>query len=320
MRILVTGGTGFIGQFLQPRLIAAGHEVHNLEQYFFQSIGKMQFYPNIHIADISDAIAVKEIYEKVKPQIIIHLAAITAVAYSYNHFREVLNTNFIGTVNLAEMALRVCSNFLQFIYPSSAEVYGVSPKLLKKENQKLIPNSPYAVSKEACERYLQYMYEAYQFPVTIFRPFNSYGRKKSRWFVIEKIIWQMVRKQPVCYLGDPKPVRDFLYVDDHVEAYIQALNNSRAIGRTMNLSTGVGITIKDLAEKIKKLTGFEGKIEWQTMPKRPLDIMHLVGSNEKLKRLLKIPKPLSLDEGLKRTIKYWEWKVEKENDYYKKDS
>lgn len=311
MRILVSGGAGFVGQFLVPRLRELGHDVYCLEEYFFRTISDFSIAKDhIFLADIRDTFALNEIFLKVRPEVVIHLAAMTAVAYSYNRPQETIMTNLIGTVNVAEMSRLLCPNLKQFIFPSSAEVYGVNNIPVKKETDPLVPNSPYAVSKRGCEDYLFYMKEAYDFPVTVFRPFNSYGRRDSHWFVIEKAIWQMVRGNKVCYLGDPIPVRDFLYIDDHVDAYIKAVNNPKAFGETFNLSTGVGITIKNLAATIKRLTTYKGKIEWESMPPRPLDIMHLVGANDKLKNILGWKEPLPLEEGLKKTIEYWSWKVE----------
>jgi len=188
---------------------------------------------------------------------------------------------------------------------SSAEVYGVCEELDKREDStNLIPNSPYSVSKYASEKYLQYLHKAYNLPITIFRMFNSYGRERDKFFVVEKTIDQMLHEE-TCYLGDPEPVRDFLYYQDQLNAYLAALENSDAIGETFNVSSGIGISIKDLADKIAELTEFKGDVVWRSMPRRPLDIMHLVGSNEKIRRVLDVPEPVSLDEGLTKTIDRW---------------
>lgn len=316
MRILISGSTGFVGQFLVPKLLKLGHDVYCLEEYFFRTMGKLGVKNhNLFLADIRDSYAISNVMMKVRPDVVIHLAAMTAVAYSYDHFYETTMTNYIGTINMAEIARLYCPNLKQFIFPSSAEVYGVNKIPLKRETDRLVPNSPYAVAKRACEDYLTYMNKAYDFPVTIFRPFNSYGRKDSNWFVVERTIWQMLRGQPVCNLGDPEPVRDFLYIENHADAYIKALNNPKAIGEVYNLSTGVGVTIKQLASIIRDLTEFRGKIKWATLPRRPLDIMHLVGANDKLKSL-GWKEPIPLTEGLNRTIDYWKWRIEDTEDYY----
>jgi nucleoside-diphosphate-sugar epimerase len=308
-RILLTGSTGFIATHLRPLLREKGYEVFNLERYVTGRIGKtLPYVKDTYFADLNDVNALTKAVTDVNPQIVIHLGAMTAVAYSYAHPQETLETNFLGTVNLAEICTKL-SGLEQFIFASSAEVYGVSQTAIKKETDgELVSNSPYAVSKLAAEKYLIYLYKAFNFPITIFRPFNSYGRKDDTWFVIERAIVQMLTSDK-CYLGDPEPVRDFLYVEDQMNAYLYALENPKAIGEIFNISSGRGITIRALAEKIKELTGFKGEIIWSALPRRALDIQDLIGSNEKIKRVLGVPEPIPLEEGLKRTIAYWKKKV-----------
>jgi nucleoside-diphosphate-sugar epimerase len=307
-KVLITGGTGFIGSFLGPHLKELGYEVFNVEQYFWSCLGSGKEL----IADVNDVYALTRILRKIQPDIIIHLAASTAVAYSYDHPHEVVSVNLMGTLNLAEVARVECPKLKQFICPSSAEVYGNNGISIKKENSVLAPGSPYAVSKEAVERYLMYLYEAYQFPFTIFRPFNSYGRLDSHWFVVEKTIYQMLNSSKI-NLGDPEPVRDFLYIQDHVDAYVKALENPRAIGEIFNLCTGIGIKISELVERISDIIGWKGEVVWHTMPRRPSDVLHLVGSNKKLLDILKCKEPISLGEGLQKTVEKWRDKLCKES-------
>ena len=303
-RILLTGSTGFIGTHLLPLLEKIGYEVYALERYVTGRIGKVDPYKrNIFFADLKDVFALTKAVQDVKPNIVIHLAAMTAVAYSYAHPQITLETNLIGTVNLAE----ICTKFPfidQFIFASSAEVYGIHNKEILVESDSLMPNSPYSVSKLAAEQYLNYLHKAFDFPITIIRPFNSYGRKRDRWFVVEKTITQMLETDE-CKLGDPEPVRDFVYVRDQLNAYLHALENPKAIGETFNVSSGVGVSIRELSELIAELCTFKGEIIWETLPKRPLDIDHLVGSNKKIQKILNVPEPLSLEEGLQLTIDYW---------------
>lgn len=304
--ILLTGSTGFIGGELAPRLEERGYKVYKLERYVTGRMGRTFNPPeDVWFADLRDVFSLTRVIQKIQPDIVIHLGALTAVAYSYQHPQEVLETNFLGTVTLAELCRRYVPNFQQFIFASTAEVYGTTPEKCKSEDLlDLRPNSPYAVSKYATERYLMYLHEAYNLPVTVFRMFNSYGRKHDRWFVVEKIIYQMLHEE-VCQLGDPEPVRDFLYFTDQLEAYLAALENPEAIGEIINVSSGRGISIRKLTELIAELTGFEGKMVWRRMPKRPLDIMHLVGTNRKVRRILQVPEPIGLEEGLSKTIDWW---------------
>jgi len=308
-RILLTGSTGFIGSQLRPHLIQKGYDVFDLERYVTGRIGKVDPYDeNTYFADLRDNFALYKAVTEVKPNIVIHLAALTAVGYSFAHPQETIDINLKGTINLAE----ICTQFPfieQFLFASSAEVYGLCPEKIKNESIKpLIPNSPYSISKLAAEHYLNYLHKAYKFPVTIFRPFNSYGRINDKWFVIEKIIFQMLTSN-ICKLGDPKPIRDFIYVQDQLNAYLAALENKKAIGETFNICSGRGVSIEELAIIIKELSGFNGKITWETMPKRPLDIDDLVGSNKKIRNILGVPKPISLEDGLQLTIDLWRNKI-----------
>uniref|UniRef100_A0A6M3MEA2 Putative GDP-mannose 4,6-dehydratase n=1 Tax=viral metagenome TaxID=1070528 RepID=A0A6M3MEA2_9ZZZZ len=304
--ILITGTTGFIGSELLPLLKDRGYRVFSLERYVTGRMGKIRSpTDDLWFADLKDVFSLTKVIQKIQPDIVIHLGAITSVGYSYQHPQEVLETNFIGTVNLAELCRKYVPNFQQFIFASTAETYGVCEELDKREDTtNLIPNSPYAVSKYSCEKYLQYLQKAYNLPVTIFRMFNSYGRKRDKFFVVEKTIDQMLHGE-TCYLGDPEPVRDFLHYTDQLNAYLAALENPDAIGEIFNVSSGVGVSIKELSDKVAELTEFKGDVVWRSMPRRPLDIMHLVGSNEKIHRVLDVPEPVSLDEGLMKTIDWW---------------
>jgi nucleoside-diphosphate-sugar epimerase len=146
------------------------------------------------------------------------------------------------------------------------------------------------------------MHDAYSFPVTIIFPFNSYGRPECKHFITEKIIWQMLTQETV-KLGDPEPVRDLMFITDHIDGYIAALGRGNAVGETFNICTGKGVTIKELTEKIAALTGFKGELVWGTIPSRPLDIQRLVGNYSKAANMLGWSPKVSLDEGLEQTVK-----------------
>lgn len=306
MKILLTGSSGFIGGELGPLLKREGHEVFRLERYVAGRIGRtLPYEKDTYFADLRDDFALTKALTDVDPDIVIHLAALTAVAYSYAHPQETLETNLIGTVNLAELCTKF-PNLKQFIFASTAEVYGTRErKQIGRETDKnMFPSSPYAVSKLASERYLQYLHKAFGFPITIFRFFNTYGRKKDAWFVVERIITQMLFSDK-CYLGDPEPIRDFLYLDDHLQAYLHALGNKNAIGEIFNVASGAGVSIRELADKIASLTGFKGEIVWNSLPDRSLRDLYLVGSSLKIRKILKVPEPISLENGLKATVDWW---------------
>lgn len=305
MKILVTGGNGFIGSHLLPRLVELGHDVYCLERYVTGRyvLGAQRTVRTV-FSDLRDNFAVRKVVHEVQPEVVIHLASISPVSYSYDHPVEVIETNFMGTVNLAESCLREVAHFKQFMFAGTSEEYGNHEKMPINENYELRPNSPYAVSKTAADQYLQYLCNAYNFPVTILRNFNTYGRKDNTHFVVERTIEQMLRKK-IVRLGDPTPVRDLVYVDDHVNSYLTCLNNKKAIGEVFNFCTGCGVSIAGLVEILTDLTGINAEVLWNTIPERPLDIACLIGDHSKAKQVLGWQPKFTLKEGLRLTVDFW---------------
>ena len=303
MKVLCTGTTGFIGSQLSQRLAEQDHDVYCLERYVagrYTAGGKRQL--KTVFADLNDHFAVRQTLKQLQPQVIFHLAALTPVSFSYDHPYEALETNFVATVNLAESALRLDRNLQQFIFAATSECYGNQTEFPIKETAEFHPNSPYGVSKVAAVEYLQYMIDAYDFPATLMFPFNSYGRVDSRHFVVERILSQMLAGEKEVRLGDPEPVRDFLYATDHANAYLKALGNEKAVGQRFNACTGVGTKISDLVDKCAEFTEYKGDVVWNTIPKRPLDIYMLIGDNTKAWSLLGWKPKVGLEEGLVKTI------------------
>ena len=307
-KILVTGAPGFVGTHLISRLVKQGYEVYALERYVTGRyiLGEKREIKTV-FGDLREAYTIKRIIREVQPDVLIHLASISPVTYSYNHPQEVMEANFLGTINLAEACLHEIPHFKQFLFASTSETYGNGPNP-KMEETTQMPNSPYAISKVASEKYLLYMRDAYNFPITILRNFNTYGRKNNYHFVVERTILQMLTEKTV-KLGDPTPIRDFVFIEDHVNAYLDCLDNPKSNGEIFNFCTGRGISIRQLIELLSKLTDFEGEVFWNTMPNRPLDIKELVGDYGKAKRLLDWEPKYTLEEGLKLTIDYWKNKI-----------
>jgi dTDP-glucose 4,6-dehydratase len=231
------------------------------------------------------------------------------VSYSYDHPQEVIEANFLGTVNLAEAALKETHDLKQFLFAGTSEEYGNNGHDIQVETNPLMPASPYAVSKVACEKYLSYMKEAYDFPITILRPFNTFGRKNDAHFLVERTITQMLSKN-VVNLIDPTPIRDWVYVDDHINAYISCLGNEKAIGEAFNFCTGKGYTVKETVEMISKLANFHGEIVWGVAPKRPTESKMIIGNYEKARKILGWSPRYTLESGLRETIAYWKKKLQ----------
>jgi len=308
-KILVTGGSGFICGHLIHYLLDAGYDVYSLERYVTGRyvLGGNRTVKTI-FGDLRDLFAIRKLVREIQPDAVCHLAAISAVAYSYDHPNEVLETNFLGTVNLAESCLREVPHLKHFLFAGTSEEYGNQDTFPIKETAELRPNSPYAVSKVAADKYLKYMHDAYGFPATVLRNFNTYGRRDDTHFIVERTISQML-KGKVVKLGDPDPVRDFLYVDDHVDSYLRCLGNEKAIGEAFNFCTERGVTIAQLVDLIKKLINFKGEVIWNTIPKRPLDIAKLVGDSAKAEKLLGWRPKHTLEKGLELTIDFWKKKL-----------
>src|SRR5580704_5532847 len=309
MRILVTGATGFVGSRLLERLAElGGHDLYSLQRYVTgRYVLGADHGVKVVFCDLRDHFAIKCALREVQPDVVFHLAAISPVSYSYDHPNEVLDANLIGTVNLAESCLREVPHFKHFLFASTSETFGNGP-FPKREDTPQAPNSPYSVSKHATEKYVLYMWDAYKFPATVLRPFNTYGRRDNTHFLVERMVVQMLRGDLV-KLGDPTPERDLLYVEDHVDAYLSCLNHPKALGQTFNFGTGERITVGAVAEKLAALTGFKGEILWNTIPKRPLDIQILYGDSTKAKTVLGWAPKFSLDEGLRLTMEFWKKKL-----------
>lgn len=307
-RVLLTGATGFIGKELAVKLAEKGFEIHALERYVTgrYTLDSKEGIIN-HYTNLTDYSATRKVVKDVQPEYCIHLASASALSFSWEHPIEVTETNYLGTLNLAE-ACRDVPHFKQFIFAGTSEEYGTAltdTKHKLTEDSELIPNSPYSVAKIASDMYLlSYMHKAYGFPATVLRPFNTYGRKDNKHFFIERTVTQMLKGEEV-RLGDKTAVRDWLYVDDHVDGYMKALGNKKAIGEVIQLCTGKGYTTEETANIAAKLIGFRGNIKWNFTQKRPLDAHILIGDNSKAKRLLGWEPRNTLEQGLKKTIDYW---------------
>jgi len=304
----LTGASGFIGSALLPRLEREEYEVWQLLRYV--SGGRYDYWERQRkvFADLRDHDAVREAVHEVAPEAIIHLGAITPVSFSFMSAVDVFEVNALGTINLANVAMDEGVDW--FVHASTSECYGIQKEFPIREDANLNPTSPYAVAKIGAEHHLRLLREIHGFPVTIIRPFNTFGRAnvRNRHYAVERAI-TMALEQHHIRLHNPKPVRDFLYRDDHVEAYVRCLENRRAVGETINVCTGRGVTIEEMARLVAGLveerTGRKVEISWEAEPDRPLDIPVLIGSPERAKRVLGWRPRRSLEEGLRLAIEEW---------------
>jgi nucleoside-diphosphate-sugar epimerase len=313
MRILVTGATGFIGSELCKQLTERGHDVYPLSRYI-ASEGRYDFYQLKRriICDIRSGDRVNQIVREVRPEVVFHLAAMSAVSYSFLSLetsREVSEVIYMGTMNIAE----ACQTYHvpMLINASTSEFYGHQDVFPIPEEAVPQPLSPYAVAKLAAEEYLRYLGRTNSLRHCIIRPYNTYNRSRVRkeYFVVERAICGALRDGEV-HLYTPYPVRDLLDRDSHVDAYIKCLDAlNRINGEVVNIGLAEGHTIQQMADKVAAIvtrrTGRPVSVNFDMVPDRPHDIHTLICSNQKARELLNWHPLYNLDEGLEIAVSDW---------------
>jgi nucleoside-diphosphate-sugar epimerase len=302
MKILITGSSGFIGQHLLPRIREIG-EVCELK------------------SDLTDHRAVRDEVKSVSPDIIVHLAARTEVQKSFYEQVSFSEVNYVGTVNLIE-ACRQIDPMPYFVFASTMEVYGWQPisdevehtgtykdSVAFDENTVPHPNAPYAVAKLGCEKYLEYAERAYGLRWTAMRQTNCYGRKDNDFFVTEQIISQML-KGDVCNLGYSEPYRNFIYIDDLLDAWMTLITNAdKCSGEIFTIGPDEPRKIKDCANYIAEQLNWKGTVNWNTKDPRHGEIWWLNSNHKKLTELTGWQPKVSYEDGIARTISHWKEKL-----------
>lgn len=301
MKVFVTGATGFIGSNLVQRLLKENHEIYALCRNVTDRKPSLPVEVNAIYGDLIDPHFLRKTLKSILPDVVVHLAAQSSVAYSHDHAFENVETNYIGTINLQ----KACENLPieKFIFAGTSEEYGNQKEYPIRENAPLLPNQPYAIAKVASDNYLQYCREASGFPAIVMRPFNSYGRSKNVKFVTESIIYQMLTKDNIV-LGNPAPLRDLLYVDDHVEGYMKCIKTpyeKMFDVPAINLCTGKEVTIKQLTEMIAGYLNYKGKVTWNVKT-RPTEIHRLLGDYTTAVDTIGWRPTVELRQGLSSTI------------------
>lgn len=280
LRVLVSGAKGFVGKMLSQRLTDIGLDVIEVDL-------KQGF----DITNWHDVVRIP------KTDVVFHLAALTDVSFSFNHPLKTYTVNVQGTLHILEYA-RIC-RVQKFIYTSSY-VYGKPNYIPIDECHSVQPASPYNASKVLGEKLCKYYNRHFGLEVIVLRPFNIYGPGQNSNFLISSIIQQALHSRQIC-LRDPRPKRDFLYVDDFVEAYIKALNYSTKGFNIFNIGSGISFSVEEVVQKIIFLTG-------KCMPvfysgeKRQNEILNAVADISRAKEILKWQPRFTLDEGLQFTI------------------
>ena len=312
-RALITGITGFIGSNLAQKLVEESVEVYGLARRVanrnMASISSLLNDINLISGDVSDYTSARNAVETANPDVIFHLAALSPVRDSFERPFEYQRANYIGTMNMAHSLMELPDpQTRKILAASTAEVYGAHPNKPLKEELPLKPSSPYAVSKAAGDLYLRMMFHSFRLNGTVLRPANSYGRKFDTSFMIEYLITQMLKGEKV-YVGSPDSIRDYMYVDDHVNAYLLAMKNPKANGQVYNAGTAIGTSNNALALMVAEKIGFDDKnIVLGSYPpgypyRPPIsDQTSIVLDSQKIREELGWKPTVSLSEGIDRVI------------------
>lgn len=308
-KVLVTGGGGFIGSWLVERLVREGADVAATVQYnsrgdhgrLSQSPADIRDEIEILSGDIRDRFWVRRAVEG--REIVFHLAALIAIPYSYQAPQSYVDVNVQGTLNILE-ACRDC-RVERLVHTSTSEVYGTAQYTPIDETHPLHPQSPYAATKSSADQLVYSYYAAFDVPVTTIRPFNNYGPRQSARAVIPTIISQAVSGDDV-QLGSLDPVRDFLFVQDTVSGFMAAALAPKVLGETINLGTGVGVTIGEVVDRVATIVGRPLNVIADKQRVRPTksEVFELICGAEKAKRLLNWIPETSLEAGLAATVEW----------------
>ena len=319
-KILITGADGFIGSHLTELLIQTGFKVRAFVYYnSFNSNGWLDTISietkgkiEIFSGDIRDPNGVREAMKGI--DIVFHLAALIAIPFSYHSPDSYIDTNVKGTLNILQAARD--SKVKRILITSTSEVYGTAQFVPITELHPKQPQSPYSASKIGADAIADSFYRSFDLPITIVRPFNTYGPRQSARAVIPTIISQLLNGAQEIKLGDISPTRDLLFVKDTVNGFLKIAQCNELIGHEVNIATQSEITIGDVAQNLINNINPKAKIITDSVRLRPekSEVFRLYGSNEKLKSYTDWEQEYSLEKGLKETID-WFSKVENLKQY-----
>jgi nucleoside-diphosphate-sugar epimerase len=304
-RVLVTGAAGFIGSHLTRRLVALGAEVHALTDEV------SSFYPTrlldlrgkivLHEGNIADRTAMEAIAKQVKPAVVFHLAAYTHVGKSWYRVDECVQSNIQGTLNLL-LALEG-TGYDRFIYTGTSEIYG-DIDVPFREDAKVNPISPYAVSKYAGERFCRMYQQGLGWPIVLVRPFNAYGPAQTPDRIIPETIVRALRGQELA-LTTGEQTREFNYVEDIAEGYVLLAQTPDIEGELFNIGGGEEISIRDVVVQIVGLLGNPIEPKFGALEHRPNEIWRMYCDSTKARDRLGWAPKHSLREGLEKTVAWY---------------
>ena len=322
-KVLVTGAAGFIGSHLIEKLLNIGCNVKAFIHYnsinswgWLDSLSKDKLKEiEIFTGDIRDPNGVREAMKNIEE--VYHLAALIAIPFSYHSPDSYVDTNIKGTLNVLQAARELDTK--RILITSTSEVYGSAKFVPITEEHPYQGQSPYSATKIGADRLAESFYRSFSLPITIVRPFNTYGPRQSARAIIPTIIMQLLSGKNEIKLGSLTPTRDFNYVKNTVNGFVEIAKSQNTIGEEINIASQREISIKNLAEELIKQLNPKAKIiceEERIRPKNS-EVNRLLGSNEKLKKLTQWSEEYTFEEGIKETIEWF--KIKKNLNKYKTD-
>ena len=313
-KVVITGADGFIGSHLTSLLLERGHSVKALSLYnSFNHWGWLEDIPphpelTVVTGDIRDPHFVRKLLEGA--EVVFHLAALIAIPYSYHAPDSYVDTNVKGTLNICQAA-RDAGN-IRVIHTSTSEVYGTARFVPISEEHPKQPQSPYSASKIGADALAMSFFHSFDLPVTIARPFNTYGPRQSARAFIPGVISQIASGKDTIRVGDTTPTRDMNYVGDVCRALADLAETPKSIGKEVNIASNSEISVADTIELIKTLMGSSARVITETERLRPekSEVYRLFGDNRLIKELTGWEPEVSFKEGLKLTI---DWFSDKRN-------
>lgn len=309
-KILVTGADGFIGSHLTEELVKKGYEVKAFVFYnsfgswgWLDGLGKgVMGHVEVFTGDVRDPHGIKNAMEGCNA--VFHLAALIGIPFSYHSPDAYVDTNIRGTLNVLQAAREL--QLERVLVTSTSEVYGTAQYVPIDEKHPFQGHSPYSATKIGADRLAESFYRSFNLPVSIVRPFNTYGPRQSARAVIPTIISQLLAGKEEIKLGSLTPTRDFNYVKDTANGFISIYESERTIGEEINIATGREVSIGDLAAELIKQINPKAKIVCDEQRLRPekSEVNRLLGSNKKLTDLTEWKQLWSFEEGLRETINW----------------
>lgn len=316
-KILVTGADGFIGSHLVEELVKNGYDVKAFVYYnSFNSNGWLDTLSKevmdcveIFQGDIRDPHGVKKAVEGTDS--IFHLAALIAIPFSYHSPDAYVDTNIKGTLNVIQAARENGNE--RVLITSTSEVYGTAQYVPIDEKHPFQGQSPYSATKIGADRLAESFYRSFDLPVTIVRPFNTFGPRQSARAVIPTIIMQLLAGRDEIKLGSLTPTRDFNYVKDTVNGFIKIYESSKTIGQEINIATQQEISIGKLANELISQINPNAKIVCEEERLRPekSEVNRLLGANAKIKELTEWKQQYTFEQGLAETIEFIRYNLDK---------